>query len=57
MSTLSEDEARVLRMRFHLGLSQSEIAEQTGMPIGTVKTRMTRALTRLRSLLDEEAGA
>lgn len=57
VSTLSDDEARVLRMRFHLGLSQSEIAEQTGMPIGTVKTRMNRALTRLRTLLDEEAGA
>ena len=57
VSRLSEEEARVLRMRFHLGLSQSEIAEQTGMSIGTVKTRMTRALTRLRSMLDEEGGA
>jgi len=40
------------------GLSQSEIAEQTGQPLGTVKTRMRLALLKLRdrlSVLREEA--
>jgi RNA polymerase sigma-70 factor (ECF subfamily) len=53
---LSEEESRVLRMRFHLGLSQTEIAEATGMPVGTVKTRMNRALARLRDDMAEEEG-
>lgn len=57
LAVLPDEEARVLRMRFHLGLTQSEIAEQTGMPIGTVKTRMNRALTRLRAVLDAEEAA
>lgn len=57
VSGLPDEEARVLRMRFHLGLTQSEIAEQTGMPIGTVKTRMNRGLARLRGMLDAEEAA
>ena len=35
-------------------LSQTEIAARTGLPLGTVKTRMVRALTRMRELIDEE---
>ncbi len=47
-------EAAVLRLRFYDGLSQSEIAERTGIPLGTVKTRMIRGLARLRELVGEE---
>jgi len=32
-------------------LSQSEIAEQTGQPLGTIKTRMRLALQKLRERL------
>jgi RNA polymerase sigma-70 factor, ECF subfamily len=49
-------EAAVLRMRFYEGLSQSEIEARTGMPLGTVKTRMVRGLARLRELIGEEGG-
>lgn len=56
LSRLSEEEARILRMRFHLGLSQSEIQRETGLPLGTVKTRMNRALERLRHLVEEGEG-
>jgi RNA polymerase sigma-70 factor, ECF subfamily len=55
MAQLPDDEARILRMRFHEGFSQSEIAERTGIPLGTVKTYMVRGLRRLRELM--EAGA
>lgn len=54
LSRLPTDERELLRLRFYDELSQSEIAEQTGMPLGTVKSRMVRGLKRLRGLLDEE---
>jgi RNA polymerase sigma-70 factor, ECF subfamily len=54
LGRLPEHEASVLRMRFHEGLSQSEIAARTGVPLGTVKTHMVRALRRLRAMVDEE---
>jgi RNA polymerase sigma-70 factor (ECF subfamily) len=47
-------ERELLQMRFYDELSQTEIAARTGLPLGTVKTRMVRALTRLRELMDEE---
>jgi RNA polymerase sigma-70 factor (ECF subfamily) len=47
-------ERELLQMRFYDELSQTEIATRTGLPLGTVKTRMIRALTRLRELMDEE---
>lgn len=54
LAELPDDQARILRMRFHGGFSQSEIAERTGIPLGTVKTYMVRGLRRLRELM--EAG-
>lgn len=57
LSTLPESQSRLLRMRFELNLSQSEIAERTGIPLGTVKTRMVSALEALRRLLAEEEGS
>ncbi|MDA0142417.1 RNA polymerase sigma factor [Solirubrobacter deserti] len=50
----SPEEADVLRRRFYLDQSQTDIAEATGVPLGTVKTRMTRALRRMAELLKEE---
>lgn len=54
MRELSVEDARILEMRFHLGFSQSEIAEQMGMPLGTVKTKMNRSLARLRRAMDDD---
>jgi RNA polymerase sigma-70 factor (ECF subfamily) len=55
VARLPEDQARLLRMRFHEGLSQSEISERTGIPLGTVKTHMVRGLRRLREMMEVEA--
>jgi len=34
-------------------LSQTELAERLGVPLGTVKSRMFTALAKLRDLLEE----
>jgi len=57
LQRLPHEEAEVLRLRFRSELSQTEIAEHTGLPLGTVKMRMVDGLLRLRGLLaDEERG-
>jgi len=49
---MSEPERRVLELAYDDGLTQTEIAEQLGWPVGTVKTRTRRALLRLRAMLE-----
>ena len=56
LDSLSAEEARMLRMRFYEGLSQTEIAARTGIPLGTIKRRMVTGLTRLRELIVEEGS-
>ena len=45
---LPPDQRKTLEMAFFDGLTHSEIAEMTGAPLGTVKTRIRSALTALR---------
>ena len=49
---LSTDQQTTLEMAYFGGLSQSEIAEKTGTPLGTVKTRIRTALLSLRKALE-----
>jgi RNA polymerase sigma-70 factor (ECF subfamily) len=46
--TLPAEQRKTLEMAFFDGLTHSEIAEMTGDPLGTVKTRIRSALTVLR---------
>jgi RNA polymerase sigma-70 factor (ECF subfamily) len=39
------------------GLSHSEIAARTGMPLGTVKTQMRRGLIQVRELMQLDGVA
>jgi RNA polymerase sigma-70 factor, ECF subfamily len=55
LGRLGPEEADVLRRRFYLGQSQTEIAAATGLALGTVKSRMVRALNQLRRMLEHEA--
>ena len=57
LGRLPEDERTLLRLRFYEELSQTEIAERTGVALGTVKARMVRGLRRLRELIEAEEGA
>ena len=54
LALLPADEADLLRRRFYLGQSQTEIAAATGLPLGTVKSRMVSGLRRLRESLEGE---
>lgn len=56
LGRLPEDESTLLRLRFYEELSQTEIAERTGVALGTVKARMVRGLRRLRELIEAEEG-
>ncbi len=56
LARLPREEANLLRLRFYDGLSQSEIAEHTGIALGTVKARMVRGLCQLRDLVEAEEG-
>jgi RNA polymerase sigma-70 factor (ECF subfamily) len=56
LATMPEDERIVIVMAYGEDLSQSEIAERLGWPLGTVKTRTRRALARLREVLASGIG-
>ncbi len=49
---LPEEQRQLLQQAFYDGLSHREIAEQTGTPLGTVKSRLRLAFLKLRSKLD-----
>jgi RNA polymerase sigma-70 factor (ECF subfamily) len=48
---LPNEQREVLELGYFSGLSQAEIAEKTGQPLGTVKTRMRLAMQKLREPL------
>ena len=56
LAELPDAEAEALRLRFGLGLTQVEIADRLDLPLGTVKSQMSRALSRLRVVLQEQAA-
>lgn len=56
LNLLPEEQARLIRMAFFHGLSHSEIAEVTRIPLGTIKTRLRVGMQRLRVLWLEGDG-
>ena len=56
VAAMPDDERRVILLAYQEDLSQTEIAERLGWPLGTVKTRTRRALLRLRTVLGGEFG-
>jgi RNA polymerase sigma-70 factor, ECF subfamily len=56
LASMPDQERTVIVLAYREELSQSEIAERLGWPLGTVKTRTRRALLRLRGILVGEHG-
>ena len=54
LDSLSDEQREVVELAYFEGLTQARIAERTGVPLGTVKTRTLAAMRRLRRGLEEE---
>ena len=56
LAGMPEDERIVLVLAYGEDLTQTEIAERLGWPLGTVKTRTRRGLARLREVFTADVG-
>jgi RNA polymerase sigma-70 factor (ECF subfamily) len=52
VATLPADQREVVLLRHRLGLTHQEMSETLGVPEGTVKSRLSRALAALRDKLE-----
>lgn len=53
LSVLSEEQRTPIEMGFFAGITHEEIARRTGVPLGTIKTRIRTGLRRMRESLAE----
>jgi RNA polymerase sigma-70 factor (ECF subfamily) len=54
LAALPLDQRSVVVLRFHLDWSVEEVADALGIPAGTVKSRLHRALLKLATMLEEQ---
>jgi len=57
VNALSDEDREVIASRYFLELNGEETAAALGIPEGTVKSRLSRALARLRARVEEAASA
>ena len=57
LAGLPAEQCRALELAYYGGYTQTQIAELTGVPLGTVKGRMRQGLRKLRELLAGTDGA
>ena len=57
LGALPPPQRQALALAYYIGYTQREIAEHTGTPVDTVRTRMLAGMRQLRDLLDGAADA
>jgi RNA polymerase sigma-70 factor (ECF subfamily) len=56
LAELSADQRDAIEMGFFEGITHEEIAKRTGIPLGTIKTRIRSGLRRLRDTLHDSVA-
>lgn len=54
MQTLPPEQRIIIELAYYQGLTQSQIAAETGLALGTIKTRIRLGLSKLKSALDTQ---
>lgn len=57
LATIPAAQRQALELSFHGGFSQREIARATGLPLGTVKTRIELGLRKVRTAISAMGGS
>lgn len=54
LSEIPEKQCKVLKIAYYQGMTQSEIADQLDIPLGTVKTRMRQGMLKMKDILEAQ---
>ena len=52
---IPQEQRRAIELAYFEGLTQQEISDRLGQPLGTIKTRMRLGMQKLKTLLEEPA--